>query len=199
MRQKRPERPDGGKPRHGRGRGQGAQAHQHPQGHRHSPSKPHAKAGASASRARDTETKADDGAVDGPDAAGGAGTPDGRPPVGCRLRLTIADMALDGDAIARHDSYVLFIPGAIPGEEVEAEVVATGRKFGRARIISILKPSPHRVAPPCPHFGPCGGCTWQQHPDSHLRVRRPELGRWPPSSRGPPSSWEAGRFSASVN
>ena len=81
-------------------------------------------------------------------------------------------MALDGDAIARHDSYVLFIPGAIPGEEVDAEVVATGRKFGRARIISILKPSPHRVAPPCPHFGPCGGCTWQHIAyDEQLRLK----------------------------
>src|SRR5262249_32850648 len=57
--------------------------------------------------------------------------------------------------------YVLFVAGAIPGEEVEVEVESAGRKHGRARLLSVLSPSPHRVAPPCPYFGPCGGCAWQ--------------------------------------
>jgi 23S rRNA (uracil1939-C5)-methyltransferase len=84
-----------------------------------------------------------------------------RPRIGQRLRLQVSAMALDGDAIARFENYVLFLAGTMPGEEVEAEVVSTGRKHGRARLLSVLKPSPHRVAAPCPYFGPCGGCGWQ--------------------------------------
>jgi len=84
-----------------------------------------------------------------------------RPAVGSKLRLGVHSMALEGDAIARWGNYVVFVPGAIPGEEVEAEVVSVGRKHGRARLIRVLTASPHRVAPPCPHFGACGGCTWQ--------------------------------------
>ncbi len=84
-----------------------------------------------------------------------------RPAAGERLRLSITDMALDGDAVARLGGYVVLIAGAIPGEEVEAEVESAGRKFARARLVQVLKPSPHRAVPPCPYFGPCGGCTWQ--------------------------------------
>jgi len=85
----------------------------------------------------------------------------GRPAAGARLRLRVQAMALDGDAVVRSGEYVLFVPGAIPGEEVEVEVLSAGRKYGRARLVGVLEPSPHRVAPPCPHFGPCGGCAWQ--------------------------------------
>src|SRR5262245_5245028 len=87
--------------------------------------------------------------------------PESRPAIGQRLRLPVSSMALDGDAVLHHLSYVLFVSGAIPGEEVEVEVESAGRKHGRARLLQVLRPSPHRVAPPCPYFGPCGGCAWQ--------------------------------------
>jgi len=100
-----------------------------------------------------------------------------RPAPGQRLRLPVTDMALEGDAIARHHTYVLFVAGAIPGEEVEVEVESAGRKHGRARLLSVVRPSPHRVAAPCPYFGPCGGCAWQHiaYPEQ-LRLKERLLG-----------------------
>jgi len=58
------------------------------------------------------------------------------------------------------------IPFTIPGERVRVEL---GRSRGRANLVEVLEPSPHRVLARCPHFGanadprvgPCGGCTWQ--------------------------------------
>jgi len=70
-------------------------------------------------------------------------------------------MALDGDALGTVEGYVVFVRGALPGERVAARVVTSGRKFGRAHLVKVLRSSPHRVAPPCRHFGPCGGCSWQ--------------------------------------
>jgi 23S rRNA (uracil1939-C5)-methyltransferase len=96
-----------------------------------------------------------------------------RPAIGRRLKLPVSGMALEGDAIVHHGRYVLFVSGAIPGEEVEVEVESAGRKHGRARLLQVLRPSPHRVAPPCPYFGPCGGCAWQ-HIDYAEQLRLKE-------------------------
>lgn len=81
--------------------------------------------------------------------------------VGQEVELTIDSMTLEGQSLARLDGYVLFVSGAIPGETVKAKVVTVGKKFGRARVISVSKPAETRVAPKCRHFGRCGGCLWQ--------------------------------------
>jgi len=100
----------------------------------------------------------------------------GRPAPGSILELTAEAMALDGDAVARAGTYVLLVPGAIPGERIEVEVVSAGRKSGKAALRRVLAPSPHRVAPFCRHFGPCGGCAWQHIAyEEQLRLKRDML------------------------
>jgi 23S rRNA (uracil1939-C5)-methyltransferase len=73
----------------------------------------------------------------------------------------VTDLTLEGEAIARHGDYVLFVAGAIPGEQVVADVVSTGPRYGRARVVRVIHRSPARVEPRCRHFGQCGGCSWQ--------------------------------------
>ena len=77
--------------------------------------------------------------------------------------LQLTAMAHGGSALGRHEGQVLFVPYAIPGEVVRAEIVEARTRWGRARLLSVLEPSPHRVEPPCPYFGPgkCGGCHFQ--------------------------------------
>lgn len=70
-------------------------------------------------------------------------------------------MTHGGEAIGRHRGKVVFVPYGLPGEEVEVELVEERRNYARARLVDVLRPSPDRVKPPCPHFGPCGGCQWQ--------------------------------------
>jgi 23S rRNA (uracil1939-C5)-methyltransferase len=72
-------------------------------------------------------------------------------------------MAAGGDAIARdEEGRVVFITGALPGESVAVEVVEQRRDFFRARVTTILEPSPLRVVTPCPEIARgCGGCQWQ--------------------------------------
>jgi len=62
------------------------------------------------------------------------------------VELEITTMAHGGSGIGRIDGRVVFCPGVIPGEVVEAELVETSKKsLWRAEAISILTPSPHRV------------------------------------------------------
>ncbi len=83
--------------------------------------------------------------------------------MGKRFELHLTAMAHGGDALGRHEGKVIFVPYAIPGEEALVEMVEDKGRYARGRVVEILSPSPHRVTPPCPHFGPgkCGGCQWQ--------------------------------------
>ncbi len=80
-----------------------------------------------------------------------------------RFELHLTDMAHGGDALGRHEGKVIFVPYAMPGEEALVEIVEDKGRYARGRLVEILSPSPQRVDPPCPHFGPgkCGGCQWQ--------------------------------------
>ena len=55
----------------------------------------------------------------------------------------------------------MFVPLGAPGDLVEVDVRERHRNWDRAEIVRLIEPGPDRVAPPCPHFGDCGGCQWQ--------------------------------------
>ena len=77
------------------------------------------------------------------------------------LTLTVHDLASDGHGIARSGRDVYFIPGALPGETVIAEMLERKRKIWFCRLVSIEQVSEHRIEPPCPHYKRCGGCDLQ--------------------------------------
>ncbi len=77
------------------------------------------------------------------------------------LTLTVHDLASDGHGIARSGRDVYFIPGALPGETVVAEMLERKRKIWYCRIVSFEQTSEHRIDPPCPHYKRCGGCDLQ--------------------------------------
>lgn len=78
-----------------------------------------------------------------------------------RIELTVDKMVTKGEALARHDGKVIFIPGAIPGERILVELTEEKGDFSRARIVDILEPSKERITPKCPFYGRCGGCDFQ--------------------------------------
>src|SRR4051812_47141449 len=61
-----------------------------------------------------------------------------------------------GDGIVHDAAGPLYVPFALPGEEVRIE-----RGGERARLVEVLSPSAERVNPLCRHFGACGGCALQ--------------------------------------
>jgi 23S rRNA (uracil1939-C5)-methyltransferase len=88
------------------------------------------------------------------------------------ITLELDAMAHGGEAIGRHEGRAIFVPYAIPGEQIRAELIEDRGRYARARLVEILRPSPIRVEPPCPFFGQdkCGGCQWQ-HIDTSVQPR----------------------------
>lgn len=77
------------------------------------------------------------------------------------VEIEIDDLGHEGDGVAHYRGYVLFVPGAAPGDRVQAEVVRRGSTFGTARLCEVVTSSSERVDPPCDYYGRCGGCRLQ--------------------------------------
>jgi 23S rRNA (uracil1939-C5)-methyltransferase len=77
------------------------------------------------------------------------------------VELEVESIDLDANGVARLDGKVVFVRDALPGERVLAEVVRRKPKFDVAQTVEVLRPAAARVAPRCPHFGVCGGCSMQ--------------------------------------
>jgi len=74
-------------------------------------------------------------------------------------------MGADGDGIAAlPDGGTLFLPNTLPGELVQPGALQRRGEAWTAEAV-VLEPSADRASPPCPHFGPCGGCTLQHWSD----------------------------------
>ena len=71
-------------------------------------------------------------------------------------RLRIEKLGNRGEGVASFGGRRIFIPYALPGEIVTAEVDGD-----QARLVDIVEASPQRIAPICPHFADCGGCAVQ--------------------------------------
>lgn len=81
--------------------------------------------------------------------------------IGATVPVRVTSMVNGGAAVGRVGDLVVFVDGAVSGEVVRARVTERRRNFARATVIEVVQSSPDRVAPPCPYFGPCGGCQWQ--------------------------------------
>lgn len=84
-------------------------------------------------------------------------------------QVHVESLTHDARGVARVDGKAVFIDGALPGEEVLFTYVTRRKRYDEGRVVEIIKPSPHRVAPRCPHFDVCGGCSLQ-HMDAQSQI-----------------------------
>jgi 23S rRNA (uracil1939-C5)-methyltransferase len=85
--------------------------------------------------------------------------------------LLISEMGSQGDGVAEYEGRKLFVPLALPGETVTAEVSGD-----RARLIEVVTASPERVGQRCSHYGECGGCSLQHLADAaYLEFKRKQV------------------------
>jgi 23S rRNA (uracil1939-C5)-methyltransferase len=78
------------------------------------------------------------------------------------VEVSIERILPGGFGLAHADGRTLLVALAAPGDRVLAKIEREQGRVAFASIQSIVSPSPLRVAPPCPYFGRCGGCDFQQ-------------------------------------
>ncbi len=79
-------------------------------------------------------------------------------------KVRITDIGAEGNALARVNNLVVFVPMLIPGDVVDIQVIKKRKKYMEGRVVRFHEYSPDRIIPRCKHFGVCGGCKWQHLP-----------------------------------
>ncbi len=78
--------------------------------------------------------------------------------------IEIADVAAEGNSLAKVNDMVVFVPFGAPGDIVDIQLTKKKKNYAEGRITQMISPSSIRVAPRCEHFTICGGCRWQHLP-----------------------------------
>ncbi|MBN8508300.1 MAG: 23S rRNA (uracil(1939)-C(5))-methyltransferase RlmD [Burkholderiales bacterium] len=92
--------------------------------------------------------------------------------------LTVESLDLEARGVARRaDGKVVFIEGALPGEQVRCQVGRRKNHWEQGTLTELRRESAQRVRPACPHFGlhagACGGCKMQHlHPVAQVAVKQ---------------------------
>ncbi|MDE7111359.1 MAG: 23S rRNA (uracil(1939)-C(5))-methyltransferase RlmD [Muribaculaceae bacterium] len=90
--------------------------------------------------------------------------------------VEIESVAAEGNAIARVDNMVVFIPYGAPGDVATVRLTRKKHSYAEGRIERLEKASPIRLEPRCAHFGLCGGCRWQHLPyEKQLEYKRRQV------------------------
>lgn len=79
-----------------------------------------------------------------------------KPPPERRGVVRIDAVSSGGDGVGTLDGKRVYVPLSAPGDV--ADVLAKGE---RGEVQELMECGPDRVAPPCRHYGACGGCALQ--------------------------------------
>ena len=92
--------------------------------------------------------------------------------------LKVESLDIEAQGIAHNsEGKVVFIEGALPGEEVQVQVGRKKNNWEQGSLVALRRESSQRVTPDCPHFGlhagACGGCKMQHlHVSAQVAVKQ---------------------------
>jgi 23S rRNA (uracil1939-C5)-methyltransferase len=96
--------------------------------------------------------------------------------------LSVESLDLEGQGVAHNaEGKVVFIEGALPGEQAQVSVYRRKNQWEQATITALRRESSQRVSPRCRYFGVCGGCKMQHfHAGAQIATKQRALedGLW---------------------
>jgi 23S rRNA (uracil1939-C5)-methyltransferase len=101
-----------------------------------------------------------------------------------KVELAATAMGGQGDAVADWQGKRVFVPFALPGERVRAQLRPAAGGDLAATDIEVLERSSDRITPACRHFGTCGGCALQHWAEPAYRGWKVDLVRQALGHRG---------------
>lgn len=95
---------------------------------------------------------------------------------GKTYNITITGLGHSGEGVGRYQDFTVFVPGALPGEQITAQITTVKKNYAVGRVTAIEVPSPHRIPPECGIYQECGGCQLQHLTyQEQLNVKRQQV------------------------
>ena len=70
----------------------------------------------------------------------------------------------------------VMVKNGVPGQKIELSVNKIRKGKAEGRLLNVVEPSPLEIPSPCPHFGECGGCTYQNLPyEEQIRMKEEQI------------------------
>lgn len=70
----------------------------------------------------------------------------------------------------------VIVKNTIPGQKVSCHITKKKKGRAEANVLEILEKAPDEIASPCPHFGICGGCNYQNLPyEAQLSIKENQV------------------------
>lgn len=81
--------------------------------------------------------------------------------IGDTIVVTIKRLGINGEGVGYYRRKAVFVPGALTDEVAKVKVEQVQPRFIEGSILQVVKPSAHRIEPPCAVYHQCGGCQTQ--------------------------------------
>ncbi|WP_371362268.1 23S rRNA (uracil-C(5))-methyltransferase RlmCD [Sporomusa rhizae] len=95
---------------------------------------------------------------------------------GKTYNIAITGLGHSGEGVGRYQDFTVFVPGALPGEQITAQITTVKKNYAVGHITEIEVPSPHRIPPECSIYQQCGGCQLQHLTyEEQLNVKRQQV------------------------
>ncbi|MDO4312652.1 MAG: 23S rRNA (uracil(1939)-C(5))-methyltransferase RlmD [Eubacteriales bacterium] len=90
--------------------------------------------------------------------------------------VTKVDFPNKGTVEVPGEDKSIMVKNTVPGQKVQVSVNKMRKGRAEGRILAVLEPSPNEIEPSCPHFGACGGCTYQNLPyEKQLQMKSEQV------------------------
>ncbi len=87
--------------------------------------------------------------------------------------IEVDTLSHEGRGVATVEGKTIFIDGALAQERVTFRYLRKKKRYSEGQVEEVLRGSPDRIDPLCPHFGYCGGCQLQHmDPIAQLRFKQ---------------------------
>ncbi len=91
-------------------------------------------------------------------------------------RIETVEFPNKGKIFLQEEERTVIVKNGVPGQTVRFSVNKLKNGKAEGRILEVLEPSPLEIEPTCPHFGQCGGCTYQNLPyGEQLRLKESQI------------------------